>query len=352
MAVDKLVDSTALDAGLTSVANAIRSKGGTSASLSFPQGFVDAIDDIETGGGGGGADASNPVKFIDYDGTLLYSYTVAELQALTELPANPSHSGLTAQGWNWTLAKAKAQLTAMPDAGLTVGQMYITDDGKTRIYCHFETGRLEPYLGIGVQGTVTVDWGDGSSTDTLTGTSLTTAKTVQHTYSAAGDYTIVLTVTSGSFSFFGVNNAAHILKKSATTLAGIHRVYANAVKRIEMGTSASIANYAFNYCSSLSSITIPDGVTSIANYAFSSCSSLSSITIPDGVTSIGISAFSSCYGLAELRFLPSAPPTVSASNAFANLQTDCIIYVPAGSLEAYTSATNYPSSSTYTYVEE
>lgn len=52
MAVDKLVDSTQLDADLTSVANAIRTKGGTSAALAFPAGFVDAIDAIETGGGG------------------------------------------------------------------------------------------------------------------------------------------------------------------------------------------------------------------------------------------------------------------------------------------------------------
>jgi len=51
MAVDKLVDSTQLDADLTSVANAIRTKGGTSASLAFPAGFVSAIDAIPTGGG-------------------------------------------------------------------------------------------------------------------------------------------------------------------------------------------------------------------------------------------------------------------------------------------------------------
>ena len=49
MAVDKLVDSTQLDADLTSVANAIRTKGGTSAQLAFPAGFVSAIDAIEAG---------------------------------------------------------------------------------------------------------------------------------------------------------------------------------------------------------------------------------------------------------------------------------------------------------------
>jgi len=51
MAVDKLVDSTQLDADLTSVANAIRTKGGTSASLAFPSGFVSAIANIPSGGG-------------------------------------------------------------------------------------------------------------------------------------------------------------------------------------------------------------------------------------------------------------------------------------------------------------
>ena len=53
MAVDKLVDSTQLDADLTSVANAIRTKGGTSASLAFPAGFVSAVEAIPSGGGGG-----------------------------------------------------------------------------------------------------------------------------------------------------------------------------------------------------------------------------------------------------------------------------------------------------------
>lgn len=49
MAIDKAVDSTQLDSDLTSVANAIRTKGGTSAQLAFPTGFVQAIGDIETG---------------------------------------------------------------------------------------------------------------------------------------------------------------------------------------------------------------------------------------------------------------------------------------------------------------
>ena len=49
----------------------------------------------------------NEVNFYDYDGTILYSYTVEEAQALTELPELPSHEGLICQGWNWTLENIK-----------------------------------------------------------------------------------------------------------------------------------------------------------------------------------------------------------------------------------------------------
>ena len=51
MALDKVVDSAALDAGMTSVADAIRAKAGTTEPLAWPDGFATAISEIETGGG-------------------------------------------------------------------------------------------------------------------------------------------------------------------------------------------------------------------------------------------------------------------------------------------------------------
>ena len=66
--------------------------------------------------------------------------------------------------------------------------------------------------------------------------------------------------------------------------------------------SQYIGNYAFLSCSSLTSIVIPDGVTSIGDYAFRNCSSLTSIVIPDSVTSIGSSAFSGCSSLTSIQF--------------------------------------------------
>lgn len=52
MSYDKVVDSSVLDANLTIIANAIRSKGGTTENLSFPDGFVSAVQGIQTGGDG------------------------------------------------------------------------------------------------------------------------------------------------------------------------------------------------------------------------------------------------------------------------------------------------------------
>lgn len=64
------------------------------------------------------------------------------------------------------------------------------------------------------------------------------------------------------------------------------------------------------------------------------------------------SDLSYCKGqLEEVHFTATTPLTVSSS-FFSGLVNTCKIYVPAGTLSAYTSAKNYPSASTYTYIEE
>ena len=62
----------------------------------------------------------------------------------------------------------------------------------------------------------------------------------------------------------------------------------------------SIGEYAFYYCSGLTSVTIPNSVTSIGYGAFWGCSGLTSVTIPNSVTSIGIHAFSYCSRLTSV----------------------------------------------------
>ena len=80
---------------------------------------------------------------------------------------------------------------------------------------------------------------------------------------------------------------------------------------IKEGTK-TIADYAFDDCYSLTSITIPASVTSIGYWAFYNCKSLTSITIPDGVTSIGGSAFYNCSSLISIT-IPDSVTSIGRS---------------------------------------
>ena len=89
----------------------------------------------------------------------------------------------------------------------------------------------------------------------------------------------------------------------------------------------TIGYYAFNGCSSLTSITIPDGVTSIGNSAFEGCSSLTSITIPDGVVSIGGEAFRGCYNIKEVYCQSVIPPAIGIMFLQTMLQIGYFMYL-------------------------
>ena len=79
----------------------------------------------------------------------------------------------------------------------------------------------------------------------------------------------------------------------------------------------SIGEYAFYGCSGLTSLTLPAGITEIGESTFSDCSGLTSLTLPDGITSIGISAFKDCSGLTSLKL----PAGITSIDKYAFL--DC-----------------------------
>ena len=405
---------TSVSDGKSAIAAAITDKGVTTAADATFQQMANNILDIQTGGGTSASPSD--VNFYDYDGTLLYSYTISEANLLTELPQPPTHDGLTFQGWNYPLEAVRSAMRRMD-----VGATYITSDGKTRLYisvpANSEPGLPPPrnhvplYFQQTVANGVTIDWGDSSPAETLSGTGVVNTT---HTYETAGDFVISLSPVDGCELQLGSGSSSNCVMGETGNNG---RVYCNMLKRVEVGSSVtSIGSYAFSYCYSLSSVVIPDGVTSIGfdtfhncnslssvvipdsvtsivsttfsycyslssvvipdgvtsigfdtfhncnslssvvipdsvtrigNATFSYCNSLSSVVIPDGVTRIGNATFSYCYGIKEYHCKPLTPPTLSNTNVFSGIPSDCIIYVPVGSLEAYQTATNWSTYASY-----
>lgn len=262
--------------------------------------YADAIDNIDT------SNYTLPtepkaVNFIDYDGTLLYAYTAQEFQAMEGLPRNPWHSGLIAQGWNWTREEILDYLTRAER--IDISQNYITDDGATRLYIHkrsLATQYLCYYQSIA--GSMEVDWGDGTE-HTITNS---TGPQISHQYAETGDYIIriiprrecIFDLTTSqnsnqSITIFGSVNARRALFKE--------------LYKVELGANIThIGHSAFNFFSELETITVPTFVKDFRNncftinhrlkhiciprearlrtYAFNQCSSFKYLCLPPNVT--------------------------------------------------------------------
>jgi len=90
----------------------------------------------------------------------------------------------------------------------------------------------------------------------------------------------------------------------------------------------SIGEHAFDYCYSLTSVTIPNSITSIGNSAFLYCYRLTSITIPDSVTSIDVNAFWGCTGLTGIS-IPSSVTRIE-KGAFCGCSGLSSVTIPNG----------------------
>lgn len=227
------------------------------------------------------------VDFVDYDGTLLYTYTAADFANLSALPANPSHTGLTAQGWNWTLADAQAFVAK--HGTLVIGQNYTTSDGKTRAYLtltedvkSFEVG---VYFVATKKNGVTVYWGDGTS-ETSTANDNANSQ-LKHTYNVAGDYVIELAVTNGTVAlgYGGSNN--RFLGNTGTQQLMTSQCF----NKIEIGNNVTgVYRQCFYNLTHIESISIPTSVTTYGDSSngnvFANCMRLKGIVIPSGTTLI------------------------------------------------------------------
>lgn len=266
------------------------------------------------------------------------------------------------------------------------------NDGKTRLYITVPANAMEGlppprnqvplYIQQTVANGVTIDWGDGTTPETLPGTG---SVNTTHTYEQAGDYIISLDPAEGcelglgnggayysvmgndsgkgyaycnmlkkayvaenvpqvsAYSFAGCSSLRTVkILNGPTTIAERAFYYCYSLENISIPSSVtSIESSVFYVCYCLNNIIIPNSVTAIGNYVFNSCQSLSSMVISNSVTTIGSNAFQYCHSVKEYHFLSPTPPSLSNTNAFNGISSDCIIYVPVGSLQAYQTATNW-----------
>lgn len=394
MAYDKVIDSAALDAQMTELADAIRAKAGTNSDLEWVSGFKSAVESIPTGGGGAPVHVEEKdVNFWDYDGTLLHSYTLAEAQALTELPPLPTRDGLICQGWNWTLEQIKSF-----GLQVDVGAVYITDDGKTRIKIDISTMLISNVtLNFG-DAIVNIDWGDGSAIETSLSTE--SAQQYTHQYAATGVYTISLEVVRGTLRlggndatrpliggsandstrcatevYCGSNIAAKVgwlslqysrklriltIPEGVTELdAGIinncnnFRILVMPKTTIKTATIASSRAVrvvsvpwgvtgmgSINGAEAMTRLTLPPNLTELGTYVGYGAT-LVTIHLPASLTKIGSNSFYGQKQIAEIYAHATTPPTLGGASVFSNAADYLKIYVPTGTLEAYQTATNW-----------
>lgn len=112
-------------------------------------------------------------------------------------------------------------------------------------------------------------------------------------------------VAIGDGAFFECRFLTSVeLPEGVTSLGdgAFSRCYALASVKLPKGV-VSIGEEAFTECSSLTSVTLSEGLTSIGDGAFKGCSALTSVEIPSSVTSIGYEVFLGCSALASVVFL-------------------------------------------------
>ena len=306
---------------LTDVANAIRTKKGTTAKIN-PQNFSSEISSIETGGGGGDVipkASLNDVTFFDFNGHILYSYSHADFLALNAMPELPSRNGLECTGWTHTLEEAKEYVNSY--RRLNIGACYTTSNGRTQIYfdVYSDENLTRKFAhSINIAKGVTVYYGDGKTSQN----SGTGARVWTKNYSSKGSYVFEIEAADGAVlglgysgtdaqykPFFGsdvFNDGARYPNGS-----GLDKIYCGnkityyhdyfaarhkMLKELILTPAQSIGRFAF-YETSIRCAIIPYGITSIGNQAFDSCVNLTNVVIPNSVTQLGYKEFNKAKSL-------------------------------------------------------
>lgn len=367
---------------LKKVANAIRAKGGTTAKLSFPDGFALAISNIPTGAPGSAAretwvlnnivliaptqhftaefvsDGQTFQTISRVGGNLCYNTTAVGGGNIPQITKwfNQAYRKLTFDTpptgdlltWLQSNATKQPDDTAVQDSKA----LTITSNGTVSVTPDAPYDALKK-----VDVTVNVASGGGSPTDPyIEYTSLDssgrvfTAKfrgTLVPEYAFANLTELTSVDMPDNVIAISDNGFYRCQKLSLTSLpSGITSLgdYAFAdcsklaLTSLPSGIT-SIGDYAFRDCPSLALTTLPSGITSIGDYAFRNCTKMALTSLPSGITSIGDFAFLNCYQL-SLTTLPSGITSIG-QYAFNNCPRLALTSLPSGITSLPTAAFQY-----------
>ena len=242
--------------------------------------FHKADGSVATGVARVGTVVEKDVNFYDYDGTLLYSYTVDEARNMEELPPLPKQPGLICQEWNHTLEEVKDV-----DVAIDIGATYITDDGKTRFYIEpfTDSFKVGLYLCKNVANGARIDWGDGTPIENALYAS---TAMYDHTYAVKGEYVITVDVDDGVFVYLGGNSTGLQVFQNYNHSTNTTNVF---LKKVELGNRVAMFDRAFENCVMLETITIPSlsleyNNTILPTYSLWGTHSLKCIVLPRSIT--------------------------------------------------------------------
>lgn len=148
--------------------------------------------------------------------------------------------------------------------------------------------------------------------------------------------------TIGDNAFSDCSNLTNVTLPSALASIGDYafRGCSNLTNVILPSAFTAIGNVAFSGCSNLANVTLSSNITSIGTYAFQNCINLKNLTISKDVTSIKDIAFNNSYDDLELESVYVAwENPIEAGSFFIRIKiSNCTLYVPQGTKEAYANA--------------
>lgn len=348
MAYDKIVDSTQLNADLTSIADAIRFKGSTSAALSFPNGFISAISDIS--GGTDTSDATLASGSQMLSGITAYARGSKYTGTIDTYAGSVNSSAGTIPYYSGSYEIAPSTVSqSFPTAMKIMSEDLVVQAMSGGNYDNFLIATGASIGSVYDTATSCIGYCGFFKCSTLTGIEMTAAEWIGSSAfegcSGLIEASFPTCVTLSAYAFYSCRQ----LKSINLTMCERIDSFAFAgcaIESVSLPLCSTIGESAFYNCDSLSEIVLPR-LETVPTNAFRHNDALSHVSL-NIASSIGGSAFLSCMSLMSVYLLSNSVCTL-ATMAFNSTPISSTrytgeygsIYVPASLVDAYKSATNW-----------